>query len=378
MNRRAVVFSVLGLLLFAAAIGVGGVVFYRGQLQAQVARAQRIDSPHGVDSLEIVEVNGARHYIHIRGQDRRNPVLLYLHGGPGTTMMPFSHVFQDRLEKHFTVVQWDQRGAGKTYALNDPAETREKMSMQLMQDDVVGMTNLLRKRFNQPKIVLLGHSWGSIIGLPVVKAHPELFYAYVGTGQTIDPRRSALLGRAHTTQLARKMGLTEAVEELDALGPNFPPAEGWAGEGDEVRLKWNQYFGESVFGYQDLGKAMIAKAWSSPDYTFADVWRLANDTDVYDKLQTSIYSYDAFKIAREWPIPMIWIEGRFDWQVNNLLVLEYYRAITAPRKEFYYIEDGAHAPMIEQPDQFAEILIKRVLPLTRGQVPVEAVEATAQ
>lgn len=143
--------GLLFLTVAAAAVGVLRVHTFRDE----IADRRRIDSPNGIELTETVIIGGIPQVINIRGRDRDNPVLLYLHGGPGTPMLPIAHAFQDRWEDHFTVVQWDQRGAGKTYALTPPAEIAATMSFDRMTADVIEMADLLRTRFGQDRIVLL-------------------------------------------------------------------------------------------------------------------------------------------------------------------------------------------------------------------------------
>jgi len=233
----------------------------------------------------------------------------------------------------------------------------------VMKNDVVEMSNYLRKRFGKEKIFILGHSWGSVLSIPVALEHPELYYAYIGTGQVIDVPRAERLGYEHTLLEAEKMGIKKAVAELRALEP-YPPPGPWRGEKLDVRHKWNDYFGESVFGFQDMADAMALYAWESPDYTLGDFFRLLGDSETpYRNLQLFIYNYDARKFGMRWQIPVFFINGRYDWQVNNQVAYEYYEAIEAPLKRFFYIEKSSHAAMVEQPEEFARILIEEIRPL---------------
>jgi pimeloyl-ACP methyl ester carboxylesterase len=135
-----------------------------------------------------VKIGGIDQWIQIRGQDRDNPVLLCLHGGPGATWLPLTAVFAP-WEKDFTVVQWDQRGAGKSLEASGPS-IASTMSIQRMADDGIELAELLRAHLKKEKILLLGHSWGSILGVHMVLQRPDLFYAYVGTGQVAQMTRS--------------------------------------------------------------------------------------------------------------------------------------------------------------------------------------------
>lgn len=360
-----VLILVIGGALFLAAVGVVAAIINLELTRQQIAEKRRIQSQNGVDASETVLIGGIPQFINIRGRDSQNPILLYLHGGPGTPMQPIAHAFQDRWEEHFTVVQWDQRGAGKTYLLTPPEQVADTMSFERMTSDVLEMTDYLRTRFGQDRIVLLGHSWGSMIGLAAAMSRPEFYLAYVGTGQAIHSLESERLGYAQTLMRARQIGLQQAVSELEALAP-YPRSEDLL---DKLgtRHHWNAWFGEGIFGYQSLASALIAKALTSPDYGWRELWTLiAQDNAPYRKLDPVLVGFDALKWGTDWSVPVVFIEGRHDWQVNHRLVRDYYEAICAPFKAFIYLDEAAHAPMVEQPDLFVNALIEHVLPLTRS------------
>ncbi|WP_149590031.1 alpha/beta fold hydrolase [Tabrizicola flagellatus] len=364
---RILLLCAAGLLSLTVAGAAVGVLCVQ-TLRDEIADRRRIDSPNGIELTETVMIGGIPQVINIRGRDRDNPVLLYLHGGPGTPMLPIAHVFQDRWEDHFTVVQWDQRGAGKTYALTPPEEIAASMSFDRMTADVIEMADHLRARFGQDRIVLLGHSWGSMIGIAAVMEHPDRFSVYVGTGQAINTLESERLGYAHTLMRARQIGLSEAVAELEALAPYPEPPT--VMDKHSMRHRWNAHFGEGVFGYQSLASALIRIALVSPDYGWRDLWTLmAEDETPYLPLDPDLVAFDALRWGTAWQVPVVFIEGKQDWQVNHQLVRDYFDNICAPYKAFVYLDEAAHAPMVEQPDRFADALIRLVRPLVTDGVP---------
>ena len=275
-------------------------VIVRAVLQERIRIAQAIQSPPGIDSMEAVDVGGIRQWIHIRGRDRRNPVLLYLHGGPGTPMMPFGYAFQTYLEGAFTVVEWDQRGAGKTYFANDPAVVTPTISYERMQADALEMVNLLRKRFDQPKIFVIGHSWGSMLGLPLVHAHPELFYAYVGTGQVINARENERTGYEHALAEARRRGDQEAIKALVAIAPYPDPVTGIVGDKMNVIRHWEFRYGFALYGKTDLYREMLKTAIISPDYSLHDFYYFVAEPS-HDVLDRWIDGFDADETWARFP-----------------------------------------------------------------------------
>jgi len=162
----------------------------RAQATAIVADMRRVVADNGIERLEKVRIGGIDQWVSIRGNDARNPVLLMLHGGPGWVAMPTSWYFQRGWEEYFTVVQWDQRGAGKTFASNNPAQLAPTMTRERMVADSLEMVAWLRHEFGKQKIFVLGHSWGSYLGLEVAKQRPQWLHAYIGMGQISNARRA--------------------------------------------------------------------------------------------------------------------------------------------------------------------------------------------
>lgn len=198
------------------------------------AQDYAITTPNGIDEARYVELGGIEQWITIRGEDRKNPVLLLLHGGPGDATNPWGYAGLRSWLKNFTVVQWDQRGAGRTLGRNGPS-LAPTITIERMAQDGIELAELLRKALQKYKIVLVGHSWGSTLGVFMVKARPDLFYAFVGTGQVADPTRNyavaydellkkaARLGSTAPSQSSRKLALrrTQAarVTRSSANGP---------------------------------------------------------------------------------------------------------------------------------------------------------------
>jgi proline iminopeptidase len=214
----------VGIAVACLVVGVpASALLYRAYLQHRVAERSAIRSPHGIASLERASIGGIGQWIEVRGQDLDNPILLWIHGGPGIAFIPLAGVFQVPLEKHFTVVQWDQRGAGKTYASNDKDLQRRTMNLPQMHQDTLEVVNYLRRRFQREKIFVLGHSWGSVLGLWLAQEHPDLIYAYVGVGQLLNTRQNQQVMYHDALQKARDEHNEQAIKDLESLAP-YPPA----------------------------------------------------------------------------------------------------------------------------------------------------------
>ena len=174
----------LGLAAAAAVFVVAGLLF-RFIAQQRIAAQTRIQTTRGVESLERVTLGGIPQWILVRGWDRHNPILLFLHGGPGFPETAVARLFSARLEKHFTVVHWDQRGAGKSYQFG---EDRSSWTIQDYDDDTRALIELLLRRFGKERLFLVGHSWGTVLGMRTARDHPELLHAFVGIGQVVNWR----------------------------------------------------------------------------------------------------------------------------------------------------------------------------------------------
>ncbi len=199
-------------------------------LRGRTAKEFAIDSEKGIDEASYVPIGGIDQWVTIRGEDRNNPVLLFLHGGPGDVTNPWTLVLFAAWEKQFTVVQWDQRGAGRTLRKTGPS-IATTMTLDRMAQEGIELAEYLRKHLGKDKIVLVAHSFGSILGVRMVGSRPDLFYAYVGTGQVADETKNWAVGYEALLKKARALGNQRAIEELRRVGP--PPYK--SGEGYRVQ-----------------------------------------------------------------------------------------------------------------------------------------------
>jgi pimeloyl-ACP methyl ester carboxylesterase len=231
--------------------------FLRGRNAKQFA----IDSAKGIEESSYVAIGGIDQWVTIRGEDRNNPVLLFLHGGPGDATNPSTFALFAPWEKHFTVVQWDQRGTGRTLRKSGPS-VASTMTLDRMVQDGIELTEYLRKHLGKDKIIVVGHSFGSIFGLRMARSRPDLFYAYVGTGQDADITRNYAVAFGALLKKARALGNQRAIDELSRVGP--PPYP--SGEGYEVQREWaNSFEGADRFLPGTIGLTLVAPGYSVQD-----------------------------------------------------------------------------------------------------------------
>jgi pimeloyl-ACP methyl ester carboxylesterase len=315
-----------------------------------------VSGPNAVDEAKYVKVGGIEQWITIRGEDRANPVVLLLHGGPGDATNPWGYAGLRPWLKAWTVVQWDQRGSARTLGRNGP-RSADGLSIDRLVRDGVELADLLRTSLGKERITLVGHSFGSVLGVLMAKARPELFDAFVGTGQVGDPSRSYLVAYDALRAKAREAGDTRALQELDAIGP--PPYKN--GRGYQVQRRWSNLFeGADVFIAEMLGFGM-----SAPGYTMRDVgdWfdgqRLSAETLVPESS-----ALPASALAGRFAVPVFVIQGNEDFTTPTSLARELVDRLEAPRKAFVTIR-GGHFAVFMNPAEFLQqlnVLLKTPVP----------------
>jgi proline iminopeptidase len=238
-----------------------------------IANARKIVAPNGIERLEEVRIGGIEQWVSIRGKDRRNPVLLLIHGGPGYVSIPMSWWVSRDWEEYFTVVQWDQRGAGKTYFLNDPAAVAPTLTIERMVTDAEEMASWVRKKLGKQRVFVLAHSAGSYAGLELATRHPDWLWAYIGVGQLTNSPESERQGWAFAMDAAKRAGNTEAIRELEAIAPYFDSSRPATLKDIFTQRKWLEFYG-GVMAYRKDNSAESDLAELSPDYNDEEIARI--------------------------------------------------------------------------------------------------------
>lgn len=332
------------------------------KVKAIIAEDQKIVSPHGIQQDLMLHINGIDQWVSIRGRDLRNPVLLVVHGGPGSPEMPAAWTFQSPWEDYFTVVEWSQRGTGKTYAANTEAKMVSGMNVQGMADDGAELVQYLRKRFGKKKIFLMAHSWGTVLGVTLAQQHPDWFYAYISVGQIVNFRHNEEAGYEFALKQARLHKNVIAVQELEAIAPY--PGKNLTVDRVGVRSKWEMYYGGLAWDRQDF-------SWDS------DTWKLSpeynkQDLEAIDKgslfslnhLFAPLLSVD-FDRTTHFGCPVILFVGAHDYTTSYELTEKWFDRLQAPSKRLVIFSDSAHMIMEEQPGRFLVHLVNDALPYAR-------------
>lgn len=310
-------------------------------------RTPRIKSARetSVATIDYIEIGEIEQSVLIRSKDTNNPIILFLHGGPGMPLMYLAHEFQRPLEENFTVVQWDRRGAGKTYSRNKPAA--ESISTRQLIDDAFELIDTLRNRYQQDKLVLIAHSFGTYLGSIMVNERPELFSAYISVGQVVDENRALELQEEFLREQAALNDRKEILEALDSL--DQPYFEDWLFE-----------FG----GELKNSKSFFPLIWSglqAPEYTLREALDLAKGSS----FSSSHMTYNALSgsISQEitaYSVPVYFFVGASDYTTPHELITEYFNLVSAPKKEIVYFQNSAHFPFFEEPEVFVRE-VNRVL-----------------
>jgi len=352
--------SALAILLAALATGL----VYRAYRQRQVEKLLAIDTPDGIDEAMFVKIDGADQWITIRGRHRNNPVVLMIHGGPGVTNEGFAANFLP-WEKDFTVVQWDQPGAGRTFARAGrklPAD----LTINSIATDGIAVAEFLKTHLHKDRLILLGWSWGSIVGIDMVQARPDLFAAYVGTGQFENVQAGESIVYARVLAAARAKGNTQAIKDLESIGP--PPYRTQADLGTQRR--WAMTLEGSPTPIAEL----IGVALFGPRSSLEDGWSflsgvVASQNHFWGPMMDGEFAkVDLSADHTHFAIPIFVIQGVDDNMTPAELAHDYVEKISAPQKAYIPIEGAGHLAIISNSREFLKAMNERVRPLAAASL----------
>jgi len=311
-------------LVLIALMLIGGLT-YRSVRQHRNAKALAIRTPNRIEESMFVKIGGIDQWVQIRGENSDNPVLLILDGGPGSSYVPFTLTIRS-WERYFTVVQWDQRGSGKTYGRNDRTRGGD-MTIDRMTQDGIEITEFVRKRLHKKGVILLGHSWGTILGVPMVQRRADLFYAYVGTGQIVDMVRNEAVSYHMVVKRVHATADEKAIKELERIGPPpYKDVRSWAVK-QSLIVQTAPSTADDLF----LAGDFYTSALYAPNYSLMDTYDFFaaiyfSGTALIEKLM----SYDARSLGAKFETPIFFFQGDSDVQTPTGLVEEYFATIEAP------------------------------------------------
>jgi len=339
------------------ALTVIGGLAYRKVRQHRTARDLVIHTPNGIVEERFVKIGGIDQWIGIRGEDSNNPVLLVLHGGPGFPYSVLAPLLRP-WEKYFTIVQWDQRGAGKTMGRNGKAGSGE-MTFDRMTEDGIEVAEFLCEHLNQKKVILLVSSAGTLLGVPMVQRRPDLFYAYVGTDQNVNMLHAEADTYQTTMERLHAAGNKKGIAALKEIGsdPSRWDIHAWT-----RKQQWVMKIDPLM---RNVSKTLfLAFPLTSPTHTLRDLMDMfAGIQFSQTQLFAQLMVHDAWQWSTCFEVPSFLFQGDSDRLTPTALAEEYFADIEAPVKESALIKNAGHFAAFVQPGQFLTELLTRVRPL---------------
>ena len=319
----------------------------------------RIDTPDGIQEDAYVEIGGIEQFMQIRGEDLNNPVVLWLHGGPGFPLTYMNYYYQGELEKDFTVACLEQRGCGRTYYKNTHAANA---SPDDLLSDIHEAVEVLKKRFHKEKVIIMAQSWGTVIGMKYTEQHPENVAAYIGVGQVTQFAKGKVYSARKAADLAERQGNTRDAERLRELAAAFEQVSDIQNVNikdlEEMIITSGSYL--KAAGEMSGMKQMIT-ALTSPHFNLNDAkWFLfASSTKNFIDSQTELIDYmyigfDLNKIRLSENVPVLFVQGDCDYITPTDMVKEYCESTDSDSVRIVTIPDTGHTPFLDNPAAFCE------------------------
>lgn len=305
----------------------------------------KIKSDNSISLLKQVKINGSNHQVMIRGKDKKNPILLFVHGGPGCSEIPYVTKYQDLLEEDFTIVHYDQRASGKSYNF---FENYSNLSSELLVTDLLAMTKYVSDLLGKEKVILIGHSFGTYIGLQAVSKAPEMYSAYIGIGQVSDSINSELDSLNYCIGEAEKARNHDEAKKLEKLREDIEK-----GEVLTPRKYVRKYGGASRL-INDNGDYVKGFLFGS-EYNLLDVIRHSLGVNYSQKtLLKEQFEKPLPSMVKSIKIPCYFIMGKYDYMTSTKAAKNYFNSLDADKKEFIIYENSAHYPQFEEKEKFAK------------------------
>ncbi|OYY71748.1 alpha/beta fold hydrolase [Sphingomonas sp. 28-63-12] len=310
-----------------------------------------------VNETGLVTIGGIQQWIVIEGQDCANPVVLIVHGGPGNPNSPFAHNMFGSWARDFTVVQWDQRGSGKTYAANKPADG-ESLTMDRLTRDGIDVARYAARHLGKRKVILMGGSWGSALAVHMAMAAPGLFHAYVGTAQLVNYQDDIAASYAHALKFAHTAGDADAITALDKIGS--PP---WIDPHNFGILR------RITRRYEAMHTDPAPKGWLdfAPGYDTADYLAAYEAGEDYSFLQFVGLAGDGMgpkidlkKLGMHFAMPVYLLQGEEDLVTPAEISKAYFDGLSAPAKAFLVLPRTGHDPNVTMIDAQLRVLTSLV------------------
>ncbi|MCJ1679159.1 alpha/beta hydrolase [Streptomyces sp. APSN-46.1] len=362
----ATVISAAGVL----AVSGAGLFGHRALRRSRNARLMRIDSPDGIDEQGFVRIGGIEQWISIRGEDRSNPVIVEIHGGPGATNSPYGMRTRS-WERHFTIVRWDMRGAGKTFGRGGP-EGQGETTFDRLYEDAVEVTHHARRRLGVERVLLLANSFGTTFGLRLARDHPELYSAYVGTDQNVHDGGRDTTGYRALLERLRAAGKTKDVAAVEAMGSG---RHRWTAK---QRATYDRLCTASdPLTLDTLKRVVLGSMWLSPLHTLRDLRDFFKGQRFSERITPGTAAFDDWADGTVFELPFFLFQGDSDVITPTERARAYFDDVEAPVKEFALIENSSHWAAFRHPEVFLDLLLTHVRPALTDRSLTDRTRTTA-
>lgn len=311
-----------------------------------------IKTENGISELFPLKLGSYEQWILIRGQNKHNPILLFIHGGPGTPNIGVAADTQQLLEKRFCVVNWDQLGSGLSFYHNI---SKEHMTIAKMVEYTHALIQYLLKKFNQKRLYLVGHSWGSLLGILTAQRFPELIEKYIGVSLMVDGELNEKYAYEYCYECAISSNRKKAIEQLDKIGS--PPYSDWM-KGLQTRSNWSNHFRGALFT-GNLASIYLSRMLKSKEYKVVDLYRFMSGFMLSLKnIWPEVMGIHLKEQVKELNVNAYFFLGKHDFQAPYKIAQEYISSLEANVKEIIWFENSAHMCHIEEQEKFQLEIIK--------------------
>ena len=312
---------------------------------------------YAIDYSEFITVNGDRQNIRVRSQSADLPVLLFLHGGPGVCDRNWVMKYQSDLSEVCTMVCWDQRASGKSCT---KASLNGGITVEMMIEDACAVVDELCRRFGKEKIYIVGHSWGSILGVMLTKRIPEKIAYYIGMGQFVEGAENERLSYEFCLNEARRVGDDKVVAKLE----KGAPVNGMYPDKDAMMLQRDcltKYGGAEYHCREGIVKSLLIPLIKSDEYSLPELVKYARGAlTLPDKLWGEVIANNFFETASKLEVPVLITQGRHDYNTPSEIVSRWIDMLDAPAKEIVWFEESAHSPIKEEPELWGRVIREKI------------------
>lgn len=312
---------------------------------------------YAIDYSEFIAVNGDRQNIRVRSQSADLPVLLFLHGGPGVCDRNWVMKYQSDLSEVCTMVCWDQRASGKSCT---KASLNGGITVEMMIEDACAVVDELCRRFGKEKIYIVGHSWGSILGVMLTKRIPEKIAYYIGMGQFVEGAENERLSYEFCLNEARRVGDDKVVAKLE----KGAPVNGMYPDKDAMMLQRDcltKYGGAEYHCREGIVKSLLIPLIKSDEYSLPELVKYARGAlTLPDKLWGEVIANNFFETASKLDVPVLITQGRHDYNTPSEIVSRWIDMLDAPAKEIVWFEESAHSPIKEEPELWGRVIREKI------------------